>query len=162
MKRRGLLFEMAKKSQMKKYMRKSLKLIQSLEKDLQQYELSMLLNGPHDKNSAILEIHPGAGGTESQDWGSMLLRMACWAENGYRVETVDYQDGDEAGIKSVTLSIEGLNAYGYLFWKGVHRLRSLPFDAVGNVIHHSVSYVVPQMDGDIDIEINPDDLKVDV
>ena len=141
--------------------------IEALEKDLQQYELSMLLNGPHDKNSAILEIHPGAGGTESQDWGSMLLRMYMrWAEkHGYRVETVDYQDGDEAGIKSVTLSIEGLNAYGYLrSEKGVHRLvRISPFDAAGKRHTSFCSVdVVPQMDGDIDIEINPDDLKIDV
>ena len=97
----------------------------------------------------------------------MLLRMYMrWAEkHGYRVETVDYQDGDEAGIKSVTLSIEGLNAYGYLrSEKGVHRLvRISPFDAAGKRHTSFCSVdVVPQMDGDIDIEINPDDLKVDV
>ncbi|WP_210384818.1 peptide chain release factor 2 [Granulicatella sp. HMSC31F03] len=163
----SLLFEMYKEEPDEEVHAEIVEAIQSLEKDLQQYELSMLLNGPHDKNSAILEIHPGAGGTESQDWGSMLLRMYMrWAEkHGYRVETVDYQDGDEAGIKSVTLSIEGLNAYGYLrSEKGVHRLvRISPFDAAGKRHTSFCSVdVVPQMDGDIDIEINPDDLKVDV
>ncbi|WP_314611761.1 peptide chain release factor 2 [uncultured Granulicatella sp.] len=163
----SLLFEMYKEEPDEEVHAEIVEAIQSLEKDLQQYELSMLLNGPHDKNSAILEIHPGAGGTESQDWGSMLLRMYIrWAEkHGYRVETVDYQDGDEAGIKSVTLSIEGLNAYGYLrSEKGVHRLvRISPFDAAGKRHTSFCSVdVVPQMDGDIDIEINPDDLKVDV
>ena len=163
----GLLFEMYKEEPDEEVHAEIVEAIGSLEKDLQQYELSMLLNGPHDKNSAILEIHPGAGGTESQDWGSMLLRMYMrWAEkHGYRVETVDYQDGDEAGIKSVTLSIEGLNAYGYLrSEKGVHRLvRISPFDAAGKRHTSFCSVdVVPQMDGDIDIEINPDDLKIDV
>ncbi|MFC2722262.1 peptide chain release factor 2 [Granulicatella adiacens] len=163
----SLLFEMYKEEPDEEVHAEIVEAIQSLEKDLQQYELSMLLDGPHDKNSAILEIHPGAGGTESQDWGSMLLRMYMrWAEkHGYRVETVDYQDGDEAGIKSVTLSIEGLNAYGYLrSEKGVHRLvRISPFDAAGKRHTSFCSVdVVPQMDGDIDIEINPDDLKVDV
>ncbi|WP_308609610.1 peptide chain release factor 2 [uncultured Granulicatella sp.] len=163
----SLLFEMYKEEPDEEVHAEIVEAIQSLEKDLQQYELSMLLNGPHDKNSAILEIHPGAGGTESQDWGSMLLRMYMrWAEkHGYRVETVDYQDGDEAGIKSVTLSIDGLNAYGYLrSEKGVHRLvRISPFDAAGKRHTSFCSVdVVPQMDGDIDIEINPDDLKVDV
>lgn len=163
----SLLFDMYKEEPDEEVHAEIVEAIRSLEKDLQQYELSMLLNGPHDKNSAILEIHPGAGGTESQDWGSMLLRMYMrWAEkHGYRVETVDYQDGDEAGIKSVTLSIEGLNAYGYLrSEKGVHRLvRISPFDAAGKRHTSFCSVdVVPQMDGDIDIEINPDDLKVDV
>ena len=136
-------------------------------KKFEEFEIQVLLSGPYDNHNAILEIHPGAGGTESQDWGSMLLRMYMrWAEkHGYRVETVDYQDGDEAGIKSVTLSIEGLNAYRYLrSEKGVHRLvRISPFDAAGKRHTSFCSVdVVPQMDGDIDIEINPDDLKVDV
>ena len=97
-----LLFEMYKEEPDDDVHDEIVAAISSLEQELQQYELTMLLNGPHDKNSAILEIHPGAGGTESQDWGSMLLRMYMrWAEkHGYRVETVDYQDGDEAGIKS--------------------------------------------------------------
>lgn len=138
-----------------------------LQKAVEQYELGMLLSGPHDASNAILELHPGAGGTESQDWGSMLLRMYVrWAEqHGYRVETVDYQAGEEAGIKSVTLLIEGHNAYGYLkAEKGVHRLvRISPFDAAGKR-HTSFCSVdiMPEITDDVDIEINPDDLKIDV
>ena len=105
------------------------------QKKMQEYQLSLLLNGKYDKDNAILELHPGAGGTESQDWGSMLLRMYTrWAEqHGFSVETDDYQAGDEAGIKSVTLTISGHNAYGYLrSEKGVHRLvRISPFDSAG-------------------------------
>lgn len=162
-----LLFEMYKEDPEEEIHAELVEHVQSVEKELEKYELSMLLSGPHDKCSAILEIHPGAGGTESQDWGSMLLRMYTrWAEqHGYRIETVDYQDGEEAGIKSVTLSIEGLNAYGYLkSEKGVHRLvRISPFDAAGKRHTSFCSIdIMPQLEGDIDIEVNPDDLKIDV
>ncbi len=162
-----LLFEMYKEDPEEEIHEELVELVHSVERELEKYELSMLLSGPHDKCSAILEIHPGAGGTESQDWGSMLLRMYTrWAEqHGYRIETVDYQDGEEAGIKSVTLSIEGLNAYGYLkSEKGVHRLvRISPFDAAGKRHTSFCSIdIMPQLEGDIDIEINPDDLKIDV
>ena len=162
-----LLFEMYKEEPEEEIHEELVERVYSVEKELEKYELSMLLSGPHDKCSAILEIHPGAGGTESQDWGSMLLRMYTrWAEqHGYRIETVDYQDGEEAGIKSVTLSIEGLNAYGYLkSEKGVHRLvRISPFDAAGKRHTSFCSIdIMPQLEGDIDIEINPDDLKIDV
>ena len=162
-----LLFEMYKEDPEEEIHEELVEHVHSVEKELEKYELSMLLSGPHDKCSAILEIHPGAGGTESQDWGSMLLRMYTrWAEqHGYRIETVDYQDGEEAGIKSVTLSIEGLNAYGYLkSEKGVHRLvRISPFDAAGKRHTSFCSIdIMPQLEGDIDIEINPDDLKIDV
>ena len=162
-----LLFEMYKEDPEEEIHDELVERVHSVEKELEKYELNMLLSGPHDKCSAILEIHPGAGGTESQDWGSMLLRMYTrWAEqHGYRIETVDYQDGDEAGIKSVTLSIEGLNAYGYLkSEKGVHRLvRISPFDAAGKRHTSFCSIdIMPQLEGDIDIEINPDDLKIDV
>ena len=162
-----LLFEMYKEDPEEEIHDELVERVHSVEKELEKYELSMLLSGPHDKCSAILEIHPGAGGTESQDWGSMLLRMYTrWAEqHGYRIETVDYQDGDEAGIKSVTLSIEGLNAYGYLkSEKGVHRLvRISPFDAAGKRHTSFCSIdIMPQLEGGIDIEINPDDLKIDV
>ncbi len=162
-----LLFEMYKEDPEEEIHKELVERVYSVEKELEKYELSMLLSGPHDKCSAILEIHPGAGGTESQDWGSMLLRMYIrWAEqHGYRIETVDYQDGEEAGIKSVTLSIEGLNAYGYLkSEKGVHRLvRISPFDAAGKRHTSFCSIdIMPQLEGDIDIEINPDDLKIDV
>ena len=162
-----LLFEMYKEDPEEEIHEELVERVHSVEKELEKYELSMLLSGPHDKCSAILEIHPGAGGTESQDWGSMLLRMYTrWAEqHGYRIETVDYQDGEEAGIKSVTLSIEGLNAYGYLkSEKGVHRLvRISPFDAAGKRHTSFCSIdIMPQLEGEIDIEINPDDLKIDV
>src|SRR5699024_10985242 len=103
-----------------------------LRQDINDFELQMLLSEPYDANNAILEIHPGAGGTESQDWASMLLRMyQRWAENKkFTVETLNYIAGDEAGVKSVTLLIKGHNAYGYLkAEKGVHRLvRISPFD----------------------------------
>ncbi|OXM15078.1 peptide chain release factor 2 [Paenibacillus herberti] len=130
------------------------------------FELQLLLNQPYDKLDAILELHPGAGGTESQDWGQMLYRMYTrWAEkHGYKVEVLDYLAGDEAGIKSVTISIKGHNAYGYLkAEKGVHRLvRISPFDASGRR-HTSFAScdVMPEIDDDIEIEIRSDDLKID-
>lgn len=133
---------------------------------MNQFELELLLNGPYDKNNAILELHPGAGGTESQDWCSMLLRMYTrWAEQkGFKVEVLDYLPGDEAGVKSVTLSIKGHNAYGYLkAEKGVHRLvRISPFDAAGRRHTSFVSCeVMPEIDDSIEIEIHPEDLRVD-
>ncbi|MFT8318842.1 MAG: peptide chain release factor 2 [Sporolactobacillus sp.] len=131
------------------------------------YETRLLLSGPHDKNNAILELHPGAGGTEAQDWASMLLRMYTrWAEaHGYAVETLDYLPGDEAGVKSVTLLIKGLDAFGYLkAEKGIHRLvRISPFDAAGRRHTSFVSCeVTPELDDDIDIDIKPDEVKMDV
>ncbi|MCL6594276.1 MAG: peptide chain release factor 2, partial [Alicyclobacillus sp.] len=134
---------------------------------LERFELELMLSGPYDKNNAIVELHPGAGGTESQDWASMLLRMYMrWAEDkGYKVEMVDYLPGDEAGLKSVTLLIKGHNAYGYLkAEKGVHRLvRISPFDASGRR-HTSFASVdvIPEMEDDIDIEIRPEELRIDV
>ncbi|WP_143255516.1 peptide chain release factor 2 [Anoxybacillus ayderensis] len=137
-----------------------------LSKDFSEFELQLLLNEPYDKNNAILELHPGAGGTESQDWASMLLRMYTrWAEKkGYKVETIDYLPGEEAGIKSVTLLIKGHNAYGYLkAEKGVHRLvRISPFDASGRRHTSFVSCeVVPEFDDNIEIDVRPDEIKVD-
>lgn len=137
-----------------------------LEKQFENYELNQLLDGPYDSNNAILELHPGAGGTESQDWGSMLLRMYTrWAEqHDFSVETLDYQAGEEAGIKSVTLLIKGHNAYGYLkSEKGVHRLvRISPFDSAKRR-HTSFCSVdiMPELNNDIEIDIQPDDLKID-
>ncbi|WP_188892229.1 peptide chain release factor 2 [Paenibacillus radicis (ex Gao et al. 2016)] len=130
------------------------------------FQLQLLLNQPYDKLNAILELHPGAGGTESQDWGQMLYRMYTrWAEKrGFKVEVLDYQDGDEAGIKSVTIAVKGYNAYGYLkAEKGVHRLvRISPFDSSGRRHTSFVSCdVVPEITDDIDIEIRSEDLKVD-
>ena len=133
---------------------------------MEEFELQMLLSEPYDKNNAILELHPGAGGTESQDWGSMLLRMYTrWAEKrGFKVTTIDYLPGDEAGIKSVTLQISGHNAYGYLkAEKGVHRLvRISPFDSSGRRHTSFVSCdVMPEFNDEIEIDVRTEDLKVD-
>jgi peptide chain release factor 2 len=140
--------------------------LNSLEKAIDNLELSTMLGGEFDRFNAYLTIHPGAGGTESQDWAEMLLRMYVrWAERrGYKVEFLDYQEGDEAGVKSVTLYIAGENCFGYLrSEKGVHRLvRISPFDASGRR-HTSFSSVdiVPEIDDTIEVEIRPEDLKVD-
>lgn len=129
-------------------------------------KLETLLSGPYDRNNAIMTLHAGAGGTEAQDWVQMLLRMYTrWAEDHqYEVKTLDYLDGDEAGIKSVTIQIIGENAYGYLrSEKGVHRLvRISPFDASGRR-HTSFASVdvMPELDEEIKVEINPEDLKID-
>ena len=137
-----------------------------ISKDLDAFELETILNGEYDDNNAILSIHPGAGGTESQDWAEMLYRMYVrWAErHGYKVDVLDYLDGDEAGIKSVTLMISGENAYGYLkSEKGVHRMvRISPFDASGRR-HTSFTAVevMPEVENDTTIEIDDKDLKVD-
>ncbi|TLS38513.1 peptide chain release factor 2 [Pseudalkalibacillus caeni] len=140
--------------------------ITTLKKELNDYELTLLLSEPYDKNNAILELHPGAGGTESQDWASMLLRMYTrWAERkGFKVETMDYLPGDEAGVKSVTLLIKGHNAYGYLkAEKGVHRLvRISPFDSSGRRHTSFVSCeVMPEFNDEIEIDIKTEDLKID-
>ena len=133
---------------------------------LEKMELETLLNGKYDRHNAIISIHPGAGGTESQDWADMLYRMYVhWAEkNGFGVTLLDYLAGEEAGIKSVTLLIKGENAFGYLkAEKGVHRLvRISPFNAAGKRQTSFVSCdVMPEIDEDINIEINDDDLRID-
>lgn len=132
-----------------------------------QFELQLLLDGEHDANNAILELHPGAGGTESQDWTNMLLRMyqRYCEQQGFKVEIVDYQAGDEAGVKSVTMLVKGHNAYGYLkAEKGVHRLvRISPFDSSGRR-HTSFAScdVIPEFNNEkIEVEINSDDITVD-
>lgn len=135
-------------------------------KDLDVFRIETLLTGEYDRNNALLTLHAGAGGTEAQDWVSMLLRMYTrWAERkGFKVETVDYLAGDEAGIKSVTLMISGENAYGYLkSEKGVHRLvRISPFDAAGKR-HTSFASceILPELTPEQDIEIRPEDIRVD-
>ena len=126
----------------------------------------LLLNGPYDKNNCILEIHPGAGGTESCDWASMLYRMYTrWAEKkGFSIEVLDYLDGEEAGIKSVTFQINGNNAYGLLkSEKGVHRLvRISPFNAQGKRQTSFVSLdVMPEIEEDLEVEIDEKDLRID-
>lgn len=128
--------------------------------------VDLLLRGEKDASNAIVSIHPGAGGTESQDWAEMLMRMYVrWAEtNGYQVETLDYQPGEQAGIKSVTLGIMGENAYGYLKAEaGVHRLvRISPFDA-NKRRHTSFAsvFVYPEIEDDVEVAIEDKDLKID-
>ena len=157
---------LSKKKAMKNFRSDLEKELTELTAHLNQFELQLLLSEPYDKNNAILELHPGAGGTESQDFGSMLLRMYTrWAEKkGFKVETVDYLPGEEAGIKSVTLAIRGHNAYGYLkAEKGVHRLvRISPFDSSGRRHTSFVSCdVMPEFNDEIEIEIRSEDLKID-
>ena len=134
-------------------------------KNFDAYEIQVLLSHPYDSNNAILELHPGAGGTEAMDWAEMLYRMYCrWAERrGFKVTVLDYQEGEEAGIKSCSILIEGPMAYGYLkAEKGVHRLvRISPFDAAGRR-HTSFTSVdvMPQFEDDVDITIDPQDLDI--
>lgn len=138
-----------------------------IKKDFESIELKLLLSGEVDKNNAIVTIHPGAGGTESQDWAQMLMRMYLrWAEkNGFKTEIIDLQIGDEAGIKGVTFTVTGTYAYGYLKSEaGIHRLvRISPFDA-NKRRHTSFSAVIvyPEIEDNINIEIKEDDLKIDV
>ena len=140
--------------------------ISKLEKNLSELEITVLLNKPYDKCDCILDIHPGAGGTESCDWASMLYRMYTrWCESkNYKLELVDYQDGEEAGIKSVSVIIKGNNAYGYLKnEKGVHRLiRISPFDS--NKRRHTsfASVDITPIYENTDYEINPNDLRIDI
>jgi len=138
----------------------------SLEKTVDDLEVRLLLSGPHDSGNAILTINPGAGGTESQDWASMLMRMYLrWAEErGYKTEIIDLQQGEEAGIKTTTISVQGPFSFGYLKEEaGVHRLvRISPFDA--NKRRHTsftAVLVYPEIEEDIDIEIRDEDLRVD-
>ena len=143
-----------------------IKATNKIEKEIMNLEINTLLSGKYDINNAIITLHPGAGGTESQDWVQMLYRMYTrWAQdNGYAVKELDFLDGDEAGIKSVTALISGEYAYGYLKGEmGVHRLvRISPFDSGGRR-HTSFASVevLPEITDDIEIEINPDDLRID-
>ena len=139
----------------------------NMSKKVEKLELDTLLSGKYDSNNAIVTIHPGAGGTESQDWVDMLYRMYVrWAtKNNYKLNELDYLAGEVAGIKSVTFEVIGNNAYGYLKSEhGVHRLvRISPFDSGGRR-HTSFASVevLPEITDDIDIYINPDDIKMDV
>ena len=138
----------------------------AVRKRLETQKITTLLSGEYDKNNAILTLHPGAGGTESQDWASMLYRMYTrWAAaHGFKVKVLDYLDGDEAGLKSASILVEGTNVYGLLKSEaGVHRLvRVSPFDASGRR-HTSFASVevMPEVGDDMDIEIRDEDLKVD-
>ncbi len=140
--------------------------IKKLDHAVDSAELELMLSGPNDKNNALVTVHPGAGGTESQDWAEMLLRMYLrWAERrGYQTEILDLLPGDEAGIKSVTFEVNGLNAYGYLKSEaGVHRLvRISPFDA-NKRRHTSFAsvFVYPEIEDDVVVEIDEKDLRID-
>ncbi len=137
-----------------------------LDKEVNAFNIETLLSGPYDRNNAIVSLHAGAGGTEAMDWVSMLYRMYTrWCEDkGYEVKVLDMLPGEEAGIKNVTIQVIGLNAYGYLRCeKGVHRLvRISPFDASGRR-HTSFASVdvMPELEDDTEIEIRPEDLRID-
>ena len=138
----------------------------SLSEKIENMKLETLLSGPYDKSNAIITLHAGAGGTEAQDWCQMLYRMyQMWAESrGYKVSVLDILDGDEAGLKGASILLEGLNAYGFAKCeKGIHRLvRISPFDSAGRR-HTSFASVevMPDIEDDIEININPDDLRID-
>ena len=141
--------------------------VQKIENDLESMTLSTLLSGEYDSKNAILTFHAGSGGTEAQDWAQMLFRMYCrWGErHGYKVTTLDYLDGEEAGLKSASILIEGENAYGYMKSEtGVHRLvRVSPFDSEGRRHTSFASIeVMPEIDDTIEVDIAPEDIKMDV
>ena len=145
----------------------TIKTTNNIEKEIEILEITILLSGKYDNNNAIITIHPGAGGTEAQDWAEMLYRMySRWAvANGYELKELDYLDGEEAGLKSVTFLISGEYAYGYLKGEmGVHRLvRISPFDSGGRRHTSFASIeVLPEITDDIELDINPDDIKMDV
>ena len=141
-------------------------MLEELESKLESLRITTLLSGEYDNNNAILRLNAGAGGTESCDWCSMLYRMYCrWADKkGFTTEVLDYLDGDEAGIKSVTVQINGENAFGYLkSERGVHRLvRISPFNAAGKRQTSFVSCdVMPDIEKDLDVEVNDEDIRID-
>ena len=160
------IIELAIEENDKSMLEEALAIEKNMNERLETMRLETLLSGEYDSNNAIISLHSGAGGTEAQDWVQMLYRMYLrWAEKrGFKTETLDYLDGEEAGIKSVTLLISGENAYGYLkAEKGVHRLvRISPFDSSGRRHTSFASLdVMPELPDDMKIDINPDDLKVD-
>lgn len=141
--------------------------VEAIGKEIETMRLTTLLTGEYDSKNAILTFHAGSGGTEAQDWAEMLFRMYNrWGErHGFKVSTLDYLEGDEAGLKSASILVEGENAYGFLKSEaGVHRLvRVSPFDSAGRR-HTSFSSleVIPEIDEDLSVEINPDDIKMEV
>ena len=162
----GVLIEMAYEEEDASLIPEIAEELQAFEETVEELRIQTLLSGEYDKDNAIVTLHAGAGGTESCDWASMLYRMYTrWAERkGFSVEVLDFLDGDVAGIKTVTFQVNGDNAYGYLkAEKGVHRLvRISPFNAAGKRQTSFVSCdVVPDIEDDIDIEINEDDLRID-
>ncbi len=163
----GMLLEMALEESDAGTLTEVSESLQGLRADIEAFSLALMLDGENDASNAIVSINAGAGGTEAQDWAEMLFRMyARWVERkGYRSEIIDLQPGDEAGIKSVTFTATGENAYGYLkAEKGVHRLvRISPFNASGKR-HTSFAsvFVYPELDQEIEIDIDEKDLRVDV
>ena len=162
----GLLIQIADEENDASVIPEIQKMVNEFAAELESLRLRTLLTGEYDSNNAILRLNAGAGGTESCDWCGMLYRMYFrWAEgHGFSTEVLDYMDGEEAGVKSVTLQVNGENAYGYLkSERGVHRLvRISPFNANGKRQTSFVSCdVMPDIKEDLDVEINPDDLRVD-
>lgn len=160
------MLDMAEEEQDADLIQQLLAEAKSTRKAFQEYEMSILFTGRHDENDAILTLHAGAGGTEAQDWADMLLRMYTrWAEkSGFKVEIVDYLPGEEAGVKSATFFVRGRYAYGKLHGEsGVHRLvRISPFDAAARRHTSFVSLaVLPEITDEVEVNINPDDLKID-
>ncbi|HPO49229.1 MAG TPA: peptide chain release factor 2 [Spirochaetota bacterium] len=162
----AILYEMALEENSVEYEKEISDILDKLTKKLNELEFYELLSDENDRRDAILNIHPGAGGTEACDWASMLYRMYVrWAENKkFKVDILDWQDGDGAGIKNVTILISGEYSFGFLKYEsGIHRLvRISPFDS--NARRHTSFasvYVTPDIEDDIDIDINPEDLKID-
>ena len=159
-------FELAREEEDEETLKEVSTRVGQVEKDIQAAEFKRMLGGENDPNNAIVSIHSGAGGTEAQDWANILLRMYLrWAERkGFKTEMIDYLPGEEAGVKSVTFTVNGEYAYGYLKAEsGIHRLvRISPFDA-GKRRHTSFAsvFVYPEIQEDILVEINEDDLRVD-
>lgn len=160
------LLDMAEQEQEDELHRQTVRDLEVLMKEFQEFELLILFSGEHDSKDAIVTLHAGAGGTEAQDWVEMLLRMYTrWAESsGYQVEILDYLEGDEAGVKSVTFLVKGYHAYGKLKCEeGVHRLiRISPFDSSGrrHTSFASLS-VLPEISESVEVNIDPDDLRID-
>lgn len=162
----GLLIEMSEEAPDDETVKGLESELSQFEEEFEELRIQTLLTGEYDGVSAIVTLHAGAGGTESCDWASMLYRMYCrWAEKkGFTLEVLDYLDGDVAGIKGVTFEVQGENAYGYLrSEKGVHRLvRISPFNAAGKRQTSFASCdVIPDIEDEIDIDINEDDLRID-
>lgn len=162
----GLLIEMSEEEPDEDTINEIQEELERFVEEFEELRIQTLLTGEYDKNNAIVSLHAGAGGTESCDWAGMLYRMYTrWAEKkGYTVEVLDYLEGDVAGIKGVTFEVQGENAYGYLrSEKGVHRLvRISPFNAAGKRQTSFVSCdVIPDIEDDIEIDINDDDLRID-
>lgn len=162
----GVLIEMADEENDTSLLEEIQETLERFKEDFEALRIQTLLSGEFDKDGAILTLHAGAGGTESCDWTGMLYRMYTrWAEKkGFSIEVLDYLDGEEAGVKSVTMQIEGENAYGYLkSEKGVHRLvRISPFNAAGKrQTSFSSCDVMPNIEEDVSVEIKDDDLRID-